>query len=124
MGSEGLHEPLGMLDESTLDYHRAMQSLCEELEAVDWYNQRAKATTDATLAAILEHNRDEEKEHAMMLLEWLRRHDAVLDKNLRTYLFTTLPLTDIERLAEAGESDHTDTSSGSLNIGALRIEEP
>ena len=120
MGCEGLHEPLGMLDESALDYHRAMQSLCEELEAVDWYNQRAKATSDASLAAILEHNRDEEKEHAVMLLEWLRRHDAVLDKNLRTYLFTTLALTDIEHAAEAGGSEQTNASPGSLGIGALK----
>jgi ferritin-like protein len=100
-----------------------MQSLCEELEAVDWYNQRAKATSDASLAAILEHNRDEEKEHAVMLLEWLRRHDAVLDKNLRTYLFTTLALTDIEHATEAGSPEQTNASPGSLGIGALKIGE-
>ena len=76
MANEGFHEPLELLDEATLDYHRAMQSLTEELEAIDWYDQRAKATTDESLAAILIHNRDDEKEHAAMALEWLRRRDS------------------------------------------------
>jgi ferritin-like protein len=96
MGSEGLHEPREQLDEATVDYHRAMTSLYEEFEAIDWYNQRVAAASDADLAAILAHNRDEEKEHAAMLLEWLRRQDPVLDKNLRKYLFTRLPITDVE----------------------------
>ena len=121
MGSEGLHEPLELLDEATLDYHRAMTSLCEEFEAVDWYNQRVTATKDSSLGAILAHNRDEEKEHAIMLLEWLRRHDAVIDKNLRTYLFTTLPVTEVEKQAMGAEgSSSTTASSGSLGLGALR----
>jgi ferritin-like protein len=121
MGSEGLHEPLELLDEATLDYHRAMTSLCEEFEAVDWYNQRVTATKDSSLGAILAHNRDEEKEHAIMLLEWLRRHDAVIDKNLRTYLFTTLPVTEVEKQAMGEEGPSSTTaSSGSLGLGALR----
>lgn len=60
----------------------------EELEAVDWYNQRVDACKDKELKAILEHNRDEEKEHAAMDLEWIRRRDSVLDKELKDYLFT------------------------------------
>ncbi len=121
MGSEGLHEPLEMLNEATLDYHRAMTSLCEEFEAVDWYNQRVTATNDASLAAVLAHNRDEEKEHAIMLLEWLRRHDAVIDKNLRTYLFTTLPITDVEKQAMGADGASSSVSStGSLGLGSLR----
>lgn len=96
MGSEGLHEPAELLDEATIDRHRAMTSLVEELEAADWYDQRVKATKDPSLAAILAHNRDEEKEHASMTLEWLRRHDEALDRHLRTYLFTSDPITEIE----------------------------
>src|SRR5665213_1273972 len=88
MASETLHEDAATLGPEIIDQHRAIASLMEELEAVDWYNQRAKATTDDELRGILEHNRDEEKEHAAMVLEWLRRHDAKLDKNLKTYLLT------------------------------------
>src|SRR5580698_7692230 len=102
MASEGLHEPLDLLDEATVDHHRATTSLCEELEAIDWYDQRVKATSDANLAAVLAYNRDDEKEHAAMTLEWLRRHDPALDGHLRTYLFTTAPVTEIEAEAEAG----------------------
>jgi ferritin-like protein len=72
--------------------HRAIVSLMEELEAVDWYNQRADACKDQELRAILQHNRDEEKEHASMVLEWIRRRDPAFDKELRDYLFTTRPL--------------------------------
>ncbi len=96
MGSEGLHEPLDALDADTIDRHRAIRSLMEELEAVDWYDQRVAATDDPELAAVLAHNRDEEKEHAAMTLEWLRRKDPALDRQLRTYLFTDGPITEIE----------------------------
>ena len=89
MANEGYHEPLDQLSAATRDMHRAITSLMEELEAVDWYNQRADACSDADLKAILEHNRDEEKEHAAMVLEWIRRKDPVLDKELKEYLFTT-----------------------------------
>jgi hypothetical protein len=87
MASEGLHEPAELLDQATVDHHRAVTSLVEELEAVDWYDQRVTATSDSSLADILAHNRDEEKEHASMVLEWLRQHDAELDRQLRAYLF-------------------------------------
>jgi len=72
----------------------------EELEAVDWYDQRIAATEDAELRDILAHNRDEEKEHAAMVLEWLRRRDATLDEHLRTYLFTDKPVVEVEEEAE------------------------
>ncbi|WP_297774365.1 ferritin [Parvibaculum sp.] len=85
MSSEGLHEE--NLSAEALNLHRAIVSLMEELEAVDWYNQRAEACTDADLKKILEHNRDEEIEHAVMVLEWLRRNNKVFDKELRERLF-------------------------------------
>lgn len=88
MSNEGYHEPIEQLSAETLDMHRAIVSLMEELEAVDWYNQRADACKDQNLKAILAHNRDEEKEHASMLLEWIRRKDSGFDKKLREYLFT------------------------------------
>lgn len=94
--SAGLHEPEGSLTPDTIDRHRAIVSLMEELEAIDWYAQRVQATTDPDLGGILAHNRDEEKEHAAMLLEWLRRHDPVLDQHLRTYLFTERPILELE----------------------------
>jgi hypothetical protein len=100
--SEGLHEPEASLSPETIDRHRALTSLQEELEAADWYDQRVDATRDAELRSILAHNRDEEKEHAMMLLEWLRRHDPVLDAHMRTYLFSDGPITEIEARAEGG----------------------
>jgi ferritin-like protein len=74
------------------DLHRAIKSLTEELEAVDWYNQRVDACQDPELKAILAHNRDEEKEHAAMLLEWIRRQDATFAKELKDYLFTDKPI--------------------------------
>lgn len=88
MSNEGYHEPMEQLSAKTRDMHRAIVSLMEELEAVDWYNQRADACSDQDLKAILAHNRDEEKEHAAMLLEWIRRSDPNFDKQLRDYLFT------------------------------------
>ncbi|AUB84603.1 encapsulin-associated ferritin-like protein [Candidatus Thiodictyon syntrophicum] len=93
MANEGYHEPVEELSEETKDMHRAIQSLMEELEAVDWYNQRVDACKDPDLKDILAHNRDEEKEHAAMLLEWVRRQDAVFDKELKDYLFTDKPIT-------------------------------
>jgi len=87
MANEGYHEPIEELSDETRDMHRAITSLMEELEAVDWYNQRVDACKDSELKSILEHNRDEEKEHAAMVLEWIRRKDPVLDKELKDYLF-------------------------------------
>jgi ferritin-like protein len=97
MANEGLHEEIGDLSDETRDMHRAIVSLMEELEAVDWYNQRADAAKDPELEAILVHNRDEEKEHASMLLEWIRRKDPSFDKELRDYLFTDEPIASLEK---------------------------
>jgi ferritin-like protein len=94
MASEGFHEAVSDLTPQTLDMHRAIVSLMEELEAIDWYQQRVDATRDEALRTILVHNRDEEKEHASMVLEWIRRHDPTFDAHLRKYLFTTLPITE------------------------------
>jgi ferritin-like protein len=92
MSSVGYHEPVGEMSDETRDMHRAIVSLMEELEAVDWYNQRADACKDTDLKAILMHNRDEEKEHASMVLEWIRRRDPVFSSELKDYLFTEKPI--------------------------------
>jgi ferritin-like protein len=92
MAHEGLHEAASELSKETCNMHRAIVSLIEELEAVDWYQQRADACTDPALKAILAHNRDEEKEHAAMLLEWVRRNDPSFSKELKDYLFTDRPI--------------------------------
>lgn len=124
MTSEGFHEPVERLSERTLDHHRAVVSLMEEFEAVDWYDQRIDATGDAELAAILAHNRDEEKEHAAMTLEWLRRRDSALDAELRTYLFTEGSILDLEDEAMGGGDGAGDTSpDSSLGIGSLRRDD-
>jgi ferritin-like protein len=94
MASEGLHEASEELTPLTRDLHRAYVSLKEELEAIDWYNQRVDATADEALRSILAHNRDDEKEHASMVLEWIRRHDPAFDTQLKKYLFTTEPITE------------------------------
>jgi ferritin-like protein len=122
MASEGFHEPLELLDEATVDHHRAMTSLAEELEAIDWYDQRVKATSDESLAAVLAYNRDDEKEHAAMALEWLRRRDTALDANLQKYLFTSGPITEVGKDAPAGTggAEPGDDDSGSLGIGSLK----
>lgn len=88
MSHEGYHEPIEELSDETRDMHRAIESLKEELEAVDWYNQRVDACKDPELKKILAHNRDEEKEHAAMTLEWIRKHDPRFEKELHDYLFT------------------------------------
>ena len=94
------HENYDQLDEQTLNFSRAVKSLQEELEAVDWYNQRAAVTGDKQLKRILEHNRDEEIEHAMMALEYLRRISPTFNKHMRTYLFTEGDILEIEERAE------------------------
>ena len=94
MAQEGFHEPVDLLSVATMDFHRAVQSLMEELEAVDWYNQRVDACADPDLKAVLAHNRDEEMEHAAMTLEWIRRHSARFDKELRDHLFKDGPIAD------------------------------
>ncbi len=94
------HESYEQMSELTLNFSRAIKSVQEELEAVDWYNQRAEVTKDKQLRRILEHNRDEEIEHAMMALEYLRRINPVFDKHMRTYLFTEGDILEIEEQAE------------------------
>jgi uncharacterized protein len=126
MSSESLHESAEKLSPATIDRHRATVSLMEELEAVDWYDQRIDAATDEALKEILRHNRDEEKEHAAMVLEWLRRQDPVLDQQLRTYLFKDGDIMAAEAEAEGGgaaEADGDGSGDGSLGIGDLRGEE-
>jgi ferritin-like protein len=126
MASETLHEDPGKLGAEVIDRHRAIVSLMEELEAVDWYDQRAKATTNAELRTILEHNRDEEKEHAAMALEWLRRNDPKMDEHLRTFLFKEGPIKEIEAEMKGGSADDQSEgagSDGSLGIGSLRRQQ-
>lgn len=94
MASEGYHEPIQELNDEVRDFHRAIVSLMEELEAVDWYNQRVTACKDKQLAAILAHNRDEEMEHASMVLEWIRRNNPRFEHELKDYLFKDGPITD------------------------------
>lgn len=94
MSSVGYHEPIEELSDETRDMHRAIVSLMEELEAVDWYNQRISACKDEQLKVILAHNRDEEKEHASMLLEWIRRRDSIFSKELKERLFSEKPIVD------------------------------
>ena len=123
--SATLHESTEKLKKETIDRHRAIVSLMEELEAVDWYDQRVDAADDEELRAILAHNRDEEKEHAAMTLEWLRRRDPALSEKLRTYLFTEgsiLGREEAASAAEAGAAEATGapTGDGSLAIGSLK----
>lgn len=94
MEGKGYHEAIDALSGTAKDMHRAIMSLMEELEAVDWYNQRIEVCKDSELVSILEHNRDEEKEHAAMVMEWIRRKDPAFDKELKEYLFTEKPITD------------------------------
>ena len=117
MASEGTHEPMDLLGPGTVDRHRAIVSLMEELEAIDWYDQRIDATGDEELKQILIHNRDEEKEHAAMVLEWLRRRDPVLSEELRTHLFAEGPIREAR-----GNGSGSAPDEGSLKIGSLRVE--
>jgi uncharacterized protein len=123
MGSETYHEREESLSEETKNMHRAIVSLKEELEAVDWYQQRAEACTDAELRAVLLHNKNEEIEHAMMVLEWIRRHDGVFDANITTYLKSTGPIVGVEKQAAgsgAGGAGAAGSASPSLGIGSLK----
>lgn len=117
------HESEENLTEEAMEYHRIIKSVMEELEAVDWYNQRAAATNDPDLKAIVEHNRDEEIEHACMGLEWLRRNNPVWDEMLRTFLFKTAKITEIEEEGEGdeeAENIEAPASSKSLGLGNMR----
>jgi ferritin-like protein len=119
MSSETLHEDPKEIGPQVIDRHRAITSLMEELEAVDWYDQRVAATADEELKGVLAHNRDEEKEHAAMVLEWLRRQDPKLDRNLRKYLFTEEPLSALIA-EEKAEPPAPVAPEGHLGIGDLR----
>ena len=118
--SASFHESEERLQPKTMEHHRAIVSLMEELEAVDWYDQRIDATDDPALREILIHNRDEEKEHAAMVLEWLRRHDPEIDRFLRQYLFTEGSITAIEAEVESGGNGAGGGNGASLGIGSLR----
>jgi ferritin-like protein len=121
MSSESYHESVELLSEKTKNLHRANVSLREELEAVDWYQQRAEACTDEELRAVLLHNKNEEIEHAMMTLEWLRRNDPVFAANIATYLNAPGPITDIEESKKEPPGEQTSADNfGSLGIGSLR----
>jgi uncharacterized protein len=124
MSSETYHEPMELLSEETRNMHRAIVSLKEELEAVDWYQQRAEACSDDELRGVLVHNKNEEIEHAMMNLEWIRRHSEVFDANIKTYVGAKGPILAVEqkKAAEAagGGSASSASTSNSLGIGSLK----
>ena len=136
MGSENLHEREDLLSPGTKDLHRAIVSLMEELEAIDWYGQRAEACTDPELRAVILHNREEEIEHAMMTLEWIRRRHADFAGHIGTYLNSEGPITAVEESVTgasgaAGTIEGNGggsararggaTADGSLGIGSLRV---
>ncbi|MBN2289022.1 MAG: ferritin [Candidatus Glassbacteria bacterium] len=120
--SSTYHEPSQELPPEVRDTHRALASLIEELEAIDWYNQRASLTTDPELKEIVQHNRDEEIEHAAMALEWLRRRIPKFDEELKTYLFSSGPITEIEEALAKEPAENDAPAPGSLGIGSLRKE--
>jgi uncharacterized protein len=123
MSSESYHEPIELLSEDTKNRHRAIVSLKEELEAVDWYQQRAEACSDAELRAVLSHNKNEEIEHAMMTLEWLRRNDATFAANISAYVGASGPIVAVEQGATgsgSGKAEAPASTSTSLGIGGLK----
>jgi ferritin-like protein len=111
------HEPHTELDEHTRDLHRALSSLKEEIEAVDWYHQRVTLCGDPVLRKVLAHNRDEEIEHACMTLEWLRRSVTEWDTQLKKYLFSEA--TDITKAPAQGDANSSTLGIGSLKKGAV-----
>jgi ferritin-like protein len=116
------HEPPEELSETTRTYRRALHSVMEEMEAIDWYQQRIDATTNEQLRKILDHNRDEEVEHACMTLEWIRRNMDGWDEKMRTYLFTEGDITELEEEEEgedAGGNSNGSASANELNIGKI-----
>ena len=124
MSSETLHAPRERLSKATISLHQAITSLMEELEAADWYRQRADDCEDAELREILLHNMREEMEHASMVLEWIRRHNSDFAGHLKTYLFTETPITGIEKAVEQGGGNGGgggDTPPGSrTTVGSLK----
>lgn len=129
MSSEGWHEDYERLSPATRELHRAITTLIEELEAIDWYQQRADGCDDDALRAVLVHNKNEEIEHAMMTLEWIRRASPDFDANVRTYLLQAGPITEIEGARKAGKTsgapglggrDEGEGAGPSLGVGSLR----
>ena len=122
MSSENLHAPRERLSRHTLRLHQAIVSVMEELEAADWYRQRADDAEDETLKGLLLHNMREEMEHASMLLEWIRRNDADFAGHMKTYLFTEKPILEIEDDAKAAEAggDKPGPDGAGFTIGRLR----
>lgn len=110
------HEPPEELNDSTRSYRRALNSMMEELEAIDWYQQRIDASKDDQLIKILDHNRNEEIEHACMTLEWMRRNMDGWDEKLRTYLFTEGEITE---LGEEADEEEKSSGTGELDIGKI-----
>ena len=127
MASDSYHEALDLISEETKNLHRGIVSLMEELEAIDWYQQRADAASDDELRSVLLHNRNEEIEHAMMVLEWIRRHSPKFDQEMRTYLFREGPITAAEEQATGASGSESEGSSaapaGPLGIGSLKGKE-
>ncbi|HEY5243056.1 MAG TPA: encapsulin-associated ferritin-like protein [Polyangiaceae bacterium] len=125
MSSESYHEPIELLSEATKNMHRAIVSLKEELEAVDWYQQRAEACSDEELRGVLVHNKNEEIEHAMMNLEWIRRHCEIFDANIKTYISSKGPILAVEKAQSGGGGGGGGSGDGSsvspsLGIGGLK----
>lgn len=114
------HEPVEDLESTDRDKVRALMSLKEEVEAISWYQQRVAASDDAGLIEVLAHNRDEEIEHACMTIEWLRRNMSGWDEELKTYLFSEAPITQLEELEEAESSSDDEDRPSDLGIGSLR----
>lgn len=129
MSSEALHAPRERLSQHTLLLHHAIVSLMEELDAIDWYRQRADDTEDEVLRQLLLHNMREEMEHASMLLEWIRRNDGDFAEHMRTYLFSEAPILEVEDVATAkgaakqsggkGGPERRETDRG-FTIGSLK----
>jgi len=118
MASATYHEPLELLSEETREMHRAIVSLMEELEAIDWYQQRVDACSDPQLKDVLLHNKNEEIEHASMVMEWIRRHNDHFNEMLRKYLFTEQPITGIEKAA--GTASPGASATEALGIGSMK----
>src|SRR5262245_22359308 len=120
--SVGYHEAEDKLRTETQDNHRALTSMMEELEAVDWYDQRVDAASDPALKEILAHNRDEEKEHFVMLMEWLRRRNAKLSTELKNRLFASGSIVAQEQAdkAEGANGGSAADDGGSLGLGSLK----
>ena len=125
MASDAYHESLDLLTEETRNMHRAIVSLTEELQAIDWYQQRADACSDPGLKDVLLHNKNEEIEHAAMLMEWIRRHDGHFDAMMRAYqlMLTEQPITGVEKgTGTSGSAPCPPRGSASAARGSDRVD--